>query len=187
MELCERRIELAKTAFAQDSSLARLCFQDPGGAEFFGDELLAACAEASDEFHDDFVNNGSAVMPAGITLDGRPTGPVDCLLMVLQRFQYPGSEGFEIGWTATPEDTNRRIATAAVPLDYLKQILQEDEADSLCECEQPGHFCSGVPGIIARVENGRLAEGASVERCDLCQRFPTDAAALAKLRELGIA
>ena len=163
------------------------CFRDPSGPEFFGDELLAACAEASDEFHDDFVNNGSAVMPAGITLEGRQAGPVDCLLLVVLQYEYPGRVGFEIGWTATPEETNRRIGTAVVPLDYLKQILQDGDATSSCECEQPGYFYSGVPGIIARVENGRLAEGASVERCDLCQRYASDEAALAKLRELGIA
>jgi hypothetical protein len=60
-----------------------------------------------------------------------------------------------------------------------------DADDRRCECEKPGYFYSGVPGIIAPMENGRLAPGAEVERCDLCQRFPSDAAALARLRELG--
>jgi hypothetical protein len=52
-----------------------------------------------------------------------------------------------------------------------------------CECEKPGHFCSGVPGILAHLENGRLPEGAKVERCDVCCRYPSDQAALEKLRE----
>lgn len=56
-----------------------------------------------------------------------------------------------------------------------------------CECEQPGHFHSGVPGVIAHMDNGRLAAGAVVERCDFCRRYPTDADALARLRELGLA
>jgi hypothetical protein len=56
-----------------------------------------------------------------------------------------------------------------------------------CDCEQPGTFSSGVPGIIAAMEDGRLAPGAVVERCDQCERYPTDAAALARLRELGVA
>ena len=56
-----------------------------------------------------------------------------------------------------------------------------------CECEQPGHFRSGIPGILAHLENGRLVPGASVERCDLCQRYPSDEAALQRLVELGIA
>jgi len=70
--------------------------------------------------------------------------------------------------------------------------LQDDEAvhddeenDTRCECEKPGYFCSGVPGIIARMENGRMAKGASVNRCDLCQRYPSDEAAFVKLWELG--
>jgi len=60
-----------------------------------------------------------------------------------------------------------------------------DAEDGPCECEKPGRFCSGVPGILAHMENGRLALGAKVERCDVCQRYPTDEAALKKLRELG--
>ena len=60
-----------------------------------------------------------------------------------------------------------------------------DASEGLCDCERSGHFCSGVPGILAHMENGRLAPGAKVERCDLCQRYPTDEAALKKFRELG--
>lgn len=56
-----------------------------------------------------------------------------------------------------------------------------------CECEAPGFYCSGVPGVLARVEDGRLVPGAKVERCDLCRRYPTDAAARTRLVELGIA
>ena len=62
---------------------------------------------------------------------------------------------------------------------------EPDGEDEPCACEKPGYFCSGVPGILAHVENGRLAQGAKVERCDLCQQYPSDAAALEKLRELG--
>ncbi len=54
-----------------------------------------------------------------------------------------------------------------------------------CECEKPGFFCSGTPGILAHLENGRLPDGAKVERCGLCCRYPSDAAALEKLQELG--
>src|SRR5690606_39269897 len=56
-----------------------------------------------------------------------------------------------------------------------------------CECEAPGHFYCGVPGILAHLENGRLAAGSKVERCDICQRYPTDDAARQKLSELGLA
>ena len=60
-----------------------------------------------------------------------------------------------------------------------------EEADQPCECEKPGHFCSGVPGILAHMEDGLLAPGAKVERCDCCQRYASDEAAMTKLRELG--
>ena len=56
-----------------------------------------------------------------------------------------------------------------------------------CECELPGFLYSGVPGILARIEAGRLVTGAAVERCDLCQRYLNDLAAYRRLVELGIA
>ena len=56
-----------------------------------------------------------------------------------------------------------------------------------CECELPGDFCSGVPGVLAAMDNGRLHPQAVVERCDLCCRFDSDAAARARLVELGLA
>jgi hypothetical protein len=37
------------------------------------------------------------------------------------------------------------------------------------------------------MENGRLAPGAKVERCDICCCYPSDEAADAKLVELGLA
>jgi hypothetical protein len=56
-----------------------------------------------------------------------------------------------------------------------------------CDCQCPGAFCSGVPGILACVEDCRLVPGATVERCDLCQGCPTDEATRQKLVELGMA
>jgi hypothetical protein len=61
-----------------------------------------------------------------------------------------------------------------------------DSGDSPCECEKPGLFCSGVPGILAHMEDGRLAPGAKAERCDCCQRYASDEAARQKLLELGL-
>ena len=57
----------------------------------------------------------------------------------------------------------------------------------LCECELPGPFSCGVPGVLAWMKDGRVAPGARVERCDECQRLPSDEAARAKLVELGLA
>jgi hypothetical protein len=79
-------------------------------------------------------------------------------------------------------------------LDGLLDLLDEiaDQAHDrhgidclLCECEGPGSFYSGVPGIFAHVENGKLVPETKVERCDLCQRYPSDQAAFDKLQELG--
>ena len=55
-----------------------------------------------------------------------------------------------------------------------------------CDCERPGYFCSGVPGILAHVESGKLVADSKVERCDMCERFETDQAARDRLVELGI-
>ncbi len=65
--------------------------------------------------------------------------------------------------------------------------LGPDNEAAKCECQDPGYFHSGVPGILARVDNGRLVEGAKVERCDSCRRYPSDKAAFDKLVELGMA
>lgn len=55
-----------------------------------------------------------------------------------------------------------------------------------CDCQQPGTFSCGIPGILARIENGRLVSKSDVERCDVCCRYPSDAAAVKKLRDLGL-
>jgi hypothetical protein len=65
-------------------------------------------------------------------------------------------------------------------------IAEAATDDSHCDCERPGYFCSGVLGILAHVENGQVTPNTDVERCDLCERYPSDAAAREKLRELGM-
>lgn len=80
------------------------------------------------------------------------------------------------------------ISTADI--DALCERLntaEEDQDDNLCDCEAAGFFCAGVPGVLAHLENGLLALGAKVERCDQCQRLESDEAALARLQQLGIA
>jgi hypothetical protein len=69
----------------------------------------------------------------------------------------------------------------------LEDPTEEGQSrDGRCECEVSGFYCSGVPGVLAHMENGRLAAGAGVERCDLCQRYPSDEAARQRLHELGL-
>jgi hypothetical protein len=71
-------------------------------------------------------------------------------------------------------------------LETIAENAEEKTDDPRCDCEQPGHFCSGVPGILAHVKNGHVAPNTDVERCDLCERYPSDEAARGKLRELGL-
>ena len=91
----------------------------------------------------------------------------------------PGDEGLLEGLLSLTDE----IADQAHDQHGIDCLLVDDN-DTRCECEKPGFFCSGVPGILAHMENGRLAEGAQANRCDLCQRYPSDEAAFEKLREL---
>jgi hypothetical protein len=62
------------------------------------------------------------------------------------------------------------------------------DGDSVCECQEPGGYLyAGVPGILAHMGAGGVAMGAKVYRCEQCQRYPSDAAAMARLKELGLA
>ncbi|MDZ4683786.1 MAG: hypothetical protein SH850_01775 [Planctomycetaceae bacterium] len=65
--------------------------------------------------------------------------------------------------------------------------LPRPDQPTPCACERPSLFASGVPGILAHIVDGRLASDSSVECCPVCRRFPTVAAALARLEALGIA
>jgi hypothetical protein len=57
------------------------------------------------------------------------------------------------------------------------------ESATPCDCESPGYFNSGIPGILAHIEDdGLLAHDAVIERCDLCARYPDDAAAAELLK-----
>jgi len=39
------------------------------------------------------------------------------------------------------------------------------------ECENAGYFTSGLPGVLAHVEDGRLP---GVQRCDFCEQYASD-------------
>jgi hypothetical protein len=82
---------------------------------------------------------------------------------------------------------NILILAIAVPHRDGDPSEVEETPEEPCECEKPGYYHCGIPGVLAHFEHGRLALGASVERCDLCERFPTDRAARERLIELGLA
>jgi hypothetical protein len=67
--------------------------------------------------------------------------------------------------------------------DPAAELLEEE---ARCDCELSGDFCCGVPGVLAYLEYGRVPPDCQVERCDACERFASDAAAVARLRELGL-
>lgn len=85
------------------------------------------------------------------------------------------------------EDASQLDNVIILALPFEMPADRTSASEERCECEEPGYFCSGVPGILAHLDDGRLAEGAKVERCDACCLYPNDEAALAKLIELGIA
>lgn len=73
--------------------------------------------------------------------------------------------------------------------DCYRDVLQEAASPLFvgkCACEGPGVFCSGVPGILAAMENGKVASGAEIERCDVCERYLSDTAARNKMASLGL-
>jgi hypothetical protein len=85
-------------------------------------------------------------------------------------------------------DRMNNVIVIQLPIELnAGQSDPADEESQLCDCQSPGRFYSGVPGILACVVNGRLVTGAQVERCDGCQRYEPDDAALARLIDLGIA
>lgn len=87
-----------------------------------------------------------------------------------------------------PQFQTARPLTAA-EIDALCERLNcpEPDENEPCDCEAPGFFHAGVPGILAHLQEGRVAPGALVERCDRCLRFASDDEAKNRLSELGIA
>jgi len=84
-------------------------------------------------------------------------------------------------------NTLNDVIVVPLPVEPRSQSLAEEDESEPCECEAPDQpFYSGVPGILARVENGRVVPDTKIERCDACERFASDDAAREKLRELGM-
>jgi hypothetical protein len=94
--------------------------------------------------------------------------------------EYSGET--EIWWN---DQTTRYDAEGRIALVCPNDHVWYSRVQERCECELPGYFCSGVPGILAHLEDdGSLAPDAAVERCGLCERYPTDEAAREHLREM---
>jgi len=135
---------------------------------------------------------GTALRAAGYERASRPSRELSdrelaTVLAALRFWQTDLAEADEI--VRSLEHFQEHEPLGVTEIDELCQRLNYGDVVqvSTCECEQPGYFHSGVPGILAHVQDGRLAEGAGVERCDQCQRFAMDADALAELVRRGIA
>lgn len=119
----------------------------------------------------------------------RPPGVIEFGCEETERLQlvhglvyYAGM--YYAGWSVFAGPPLPDEAVHLVPFDPE----QAEPPDPLtpCECELAGEFCCGVPGVLARLENGKVTDDFRVERCDLCQRYPSDAAARRKLMTLGL-
>jgi len=82
------------------------------------------------------------------------------------------------------------VLCRVVDPDTIQRVAQQRPAAKPsvpCDCQLPGQFCSGVPGILAQVANCHVVPGGKVQRCDACERYASDQAAHNKLAELGMA
>ena len=123
---------------------------------------------------DDLVQEGRIVLIAGPNrcsfLDE------DCRCSI-----YPTRPNVCVAMEAGDEQCQDARQTAGLP--PLEPVSKPTDP---CVCELPGYYHSGVPGVLARLENGRVASGARIERCDVCRRYASDEAARARLAELGL-
>jgi hypothetical protein len=125
VKLCRRRVKLAELSLLADSSLWELSFWDGSGPEFYDNDLVSQAEERSNEFYDDISNNGSAVLPASLTLKRFQPQRVEARQMIVRKTGPENSPRFEIAWKATPKNSNFQVETKAIPLDYLEQVLEE--------------------------------------------------------------
>lgn len=65
--------------------------------------------------------------------------------------------------------------------DWLLTQIGEWTRSEPCDCELPGYFCCGVPGVLAHVENGQSTT--PIERCDACERYASDEGAQIALQQ----
>ena len=155
----------------------------PRVGEFSGGALVVTAAEIKSFDAYDFVEQQTTPQKEHPTYSLNVGGPQlraqrALLLKLLSRTDTDEKQLLE-GLIALTD----AIADQAHDRHGLDCLL--DETDQACACELPGPFCCGAPGILAHLENGRLAADAKVERCDLCCRYPSDEAALEKLQDLG--
>ena len=107
----------------------------------------------------------------------------DHVLRIVDGLVYYGGRYYG-DWSVFGETSHPLVQDPLTPFDPQQAIPPNHTP--CCDCELPGYFQCGVPGILAHMENGRIVPGFHVERCDACRRFDSDTDAEAKLRELGL-
>jgi len=129
------------------------------------------------------------LVPTKAELVETPGAPRKYVLYDLDEGKLIGSRVFDdpdLASQYASELSDVAIVPIALPHTVVAAAASKPEPES-CECQMPGEFCCGVPGILAKVENCRVVAGAEVQRCDQCDRYPSDQAAYEKLVELGMA
>ena len=158
-----------------------------GGGVFVTAESIEWCEPYVfvDERARNHRNGGRRLAAYHLALDGSLLREQRKFLLELQEQSQKHSDQYEL--LAGLIELTDELADQAHDKYGIDCLIEPPSPDESCECERPGQFCSGVPGILAQTENGKLVAGAKVERCDLCMRYRDDDAALQKLIELGIA
>ena len=158
--------------------------QDPQGRPVWNPEKSWS-ADELETIGEALAKHGLA--PTSIEPAEQPAARKRHVLYGFAADKLAGNEVFDDPSLAADHSTaHNNVLVVPVILPLRKTVLVADQPVP-CECQEPGTFCSGVPGIIAEVENCRLVLGGKVERCDACQRYASDQAAHDKLVELGMA
>jgi hypothetical protein len=145
-------------------------------------DLLAGLLELTDAIYDLAIEQKGELhtvprivlnLSGGVLQDVFSSDPHARVILVDWDVEYanPAEEGV----VAIPDGRGNTLfaSVAEYPLHSLPDLAGTDAEDALdaakidiglCECEKPGYYCSGVPGILARVrKDGKLAVGAKVE------------------------
>lgn len=98
-------------------------------------------------------------------------------------------DGCDEDWSETgdaPRGSRCPGCLADVPLVRSESAESPGSTEGCPECEVEGFYYTGVPGVLARMENGKVAVGAKVERCDACCLYPDDRTAREIMTALGL-
>jgi hypothetical protein len=138
VEQIRRRVELAQQVQQQDGDLWELYFWG-GTAEFWGSDLLDACADAvaaakgmggdqaACDWREDLDSNGYALLPPGVGVEAFESQCTECCQMILRCSPSPQSTELEIAWTASPKHTDIYVTTRDLPLAVVEGFVSQQQ------------------------------------------------------------